>query len=68
MRSGDNIRDLYYQSPYLKRLTSTMQGNFSQGKEDGEGSAKEAESSANKENMSPMSIGSGSTGGRSVGK
>jgi hypothetical protein len=46
MRSGDTLRDLYYQSPYLRRFTSTRFNGFSNEKE-----------SANKENISPLSTG-----------
>ena len=40
MRSGENLRDFYYQSPYLRRFST----NFSNEKQ-----------SANKENISPLS-------------
>ena len=44
MRSGENLRDFYYQSPYLRRFTTTRLTPFSNDKE-----------SANKENISPLS-------------
>lgn len=44
MRSGDNMRDLFYQSPYLRRFTSNYETQFSNEKH-----------SANKENISPLS-------------
>ena len=44
LRSGDTIRDLFYQSPYLKRFTANRLTPFSNDKY-----------SANKENISPLS-------------
>lgn len=44
MRSGETLRDLYYQSPYLKRFSINRLTPFSNEKH-----------SANKENISPLS-------------
>lgn len=44
MRSGENLRDLFYQSPYLKRFSNNRACPFSNEKQ-----------SANKENVSPLS-------------
>jgi len=44
MRSGDSMRDLYYQSPYIRRFTDNRLGLNSNEKDSG-----------NKENISPLS-------------
>lgn len=46
MRSGESMRDLFYQSPYLKRFSSHALTPFSNEKH-----------SSNKENISPYSGG-----------
>ena len=44
LRSGENLRDIFFQSPYLKRLSDNKVTPFSNEK-----------ISSNKENVSPMS-------------